>query len=1384
MNDYKLRRELDRLGKRYATVARSGAWGVIWLCAALGAVAVWMWVRGDQAAWLPAVAGAAGLLAMLPVFIRAKKRAGDRLWLARRIEAAYPDLDARLLAALEQEPGENPEDFGYLQKTVIDQAIDHGRRARWEQLVPARRIRLAYGLHFLSLAVCLLIVALVAIQLYPRFAAGGAGFAHKADEKFTIKVVPEDASIERGTALLVEARFGTARVPGDVSLLVKDGDGPAKEQEMSRSLDDPLFALRVPAVKRDLTYAVRYGSEQTRWYKVNVFEYPELKQADAKLKYPEYTGLAEQVVKDTRSITAVEGTKATLSFHLNKPVADAQLLPVARRPAEDATATAPASQPAAQPVQLTADKTDPTLYTASIDIKDSQTYALQLVDADKRSNRDQAQLAINVTRNRPPELKVTSPGRDLDVSALEEITVKANVWDDFGVKRVGLSYAIAGQDAKDVVLAENIPGKEHRDISQVISLEKLAAEPDQLLSYHLWTEDIGPDGKVRRTDGDIFFADVRPFEEIYRQGQALAGGQEEQQQRQQQQRQQGNQNAQRAENAANSLKQIIAATWNIMRRETAEKVSAQFVPDVKLLEDSLASTKEQAGNMQDRVTDERSQAYLASGLKHIDQATDKMKEGETAPSVAPLGGALAFEQDAYQDLLKLRAREFEVTRGNRQQGQQSASQQRQQRQINQMNMDQQDNPYQMRRNSLPQQEQAQESDQQRETRQVLSRLRDLAQRQEDLNRQMRDMQSALQQAQDQAQRDELQRQLARLREQQQQQLRDTDELQNRMNEPQNQQQMADASQQLQQTRNNIQQASQNLNNGQMQQASAAGQRASEQLNNLQNQVRRAAAGQFGEAMTQMRQDARSLEQNQQQIDQRLANLNQPQPDQQGQAGLRDNRQQQVAQQRQEIAQDLQQQRDKLQQLLDNMRQTTEQAETPEPVLSRQLYDTYRQAQQQQPDKALDNTQQLVRDGLLQEARQTNGDASRSITRVREGVEQAAGSVLGDETDALRRARAQLDSVAEALDREMGQAGVGTRPATQPANGAVARGTSTRPATRPGAPTIARGDTTRPATQPGAAQLAQNDARGGGNRPNGQTDQNGQPRQGRGNQARGGNQGQDQQIAQAGQPADQSERQGTGDRGQQPNQPGQNGQEASNQQGQNGQRGGNRGNQQAADGQQPGGNQDQQLAQGQRGAPGLRAGNPQAGQRGTRGGQRGQTDANQNADNQVADAQQQDQQPQDGQPGQPGQANARGGRGNQTADRTARQDRTGNLIPGGNDFAGTFNGPFTDDGFRNFSDNLRDVEEMLNDPRLQAQAAEIRRRAAQIRADASRHALPPNWNLVQETVSRPIAELRRAISEELLRRESQQAMVPLDKESVPPEYQDQVRRYYERLGSGK
>ena len=142
----------------------------------------------------------------------------------------------------------------------------------------------------------------------------------------------------------------------------------------------------------------------------------------------------------------------------------------------------------------------------------------------------------------------------------------------------------------------------------------------------------------------------------------------------------------------------------------------------------------------------------------------------------------------------------------------------------------------------------------------------------------------------------------------------------------------------------------------------------------------------------MRRSARELDERQQQLSQQLNNRN-------AEAGrsLRDTGQ------RAEVGEGLGQQREQLQNLLERMRQTIEEAEEPEPLLAKQLYDTVREAHQQQVENALDVARRLVDVGIEQQAGDAMQLADQGVSRVRQGVERAAESVLGEESEALRRA---------------------------------------------------------------------------------------------------------------------------------------------------------------------------------------------------------------------------------------------------------------------------------------------------------------------------------------------------------------------------------------------
>ena len=112
------------------------------------------------------------------------------------------------------------------------------------------------------------------------------------------------------------------------------------------------------------------------------------------------------------------------------------------------------------------------------------------------------------------------------------------------------------------------------------------------------------------------------------------------------------------------------------------------------------------------------------------------------------------------------------------------------------------------------------------------------------------------------------------------------------------------------------------------------------------------------------------------------------------------------------------------------------------------------------------------------------------------------------------------------------------------------------------------------------------------------------------------------------------------------------------------------------------------------------------------------------------------------------------------------------------------GPLTGERFVEWSDRLRNVEEMLDDANLRTEVARVREVAKGVRAEFKRHSVTPNWDLVQTKIGAPLAELRSRLSEELARRDSKENLVPIDRDPVPTKYAERVRRYYEDLGQSR
>ncbi len=475
----------------------------------------------------------AALMASAVIWRRHERREADFASLVADIEREHPELRHLISAAVEQQPDAGG--FKFLQLRVIDEVLAHPQRQSWQRGFDQKLAHAKIGgLAALTGALAaLLALAYGSRHAHPVFATWLAG---------GVTVTPGDTQVERGSSLVISARFA-GEPPAEAALVLVSASGKKQRITLERHLADPVFGASLSEVAEEGHYHVEYPGGNSPDYKITVFDYPSLLRADALLVFPAYTGLTNKTIPDTRRISAVEGTRLTYNLQLNKPVKSARLV----------------SGDQSLPLSL---QSNAIAVLDSYLLTNSARFTLALEDTEGRASKFPADFVLHVLTNQRPEVKLVSPRGDQRVSRLEEMQLQGEASDDFGLLKYGVGFGVAGQDPRFLELGGPAPGNQKRAFNYLIPLETLGVEQDQVIGYFVWAEDNGPDGKPRRTFSDIFFAEVRPFDEIFRPEQSGASDEDSQ----------GQQDMQGQESPSVKLaelqKEIVVATWKLQQNRS------------------------------------------------------------------------------------------------------------------------------------------------------------------------------------------------------------------------------------------------------------------------------------------------------------------------------------------------------------------------------------------------------------------------------------------------------------------------------------------------------------------------------------------------------------------------------------------------------------------------------------------------------------------------------------------------------------------------------------------------------------------------------------------------------------------------------------------------
>ena len=693
--------------------------------------------------------------------------------------------------------------------------------------------------------------ATVALFVLGFFSAGPAGRAASVfalylfPERLVLEVLPGDVKIRAGQPLRVRARMpqaGAVVIP-----MLRFGEG--KEWREVRMDPDAAggFVFAFEGLERGFTYSVSAATARSRDYRVSVVRPPRVERIDLQDEYPKAFGLKPRTEEDSGDIYGPVGTRVRLLVRADKPITTARLALTGGKRID--------LQPGADGA------------SGEMVIAEDGSYRVALADADGLSSAGDTEYFIRTLEDRPPDVRVIRPAGDKQVTPIEEVSIEARADDDFGIAAFDLVYSVRGNTEKVVPFRRDGSGMTVNG-SRTVYLEDLGVEPGDFVTYYARARDISRGKRATEARSDIFFLEVKPFEEefVAAQSQAMGGGSGDRS----------------LDDLAEAQKDIIVATWKLDAR--SRNAGARSHDDIRNVGRAQAELQKRAqgamGQLNRTLTDpRRRRSARPAGPQPPPEPSatdDPMSKAVAAMgnAVVELDGlktstALPHEMTALNELLRAQAevRKRQVQRQQNAMGGGRGS-----------NRQQQDLSSLFDRELARQQSTNYETPSSAETRQdqnedesALDKIRELARRQDALNRQQQELAKRREQMTEEEVRRELERltreqtelrrqaeELSRQQQQSQQNASGQQQSRNQRSPSGQGQQSAENGRSLREASEEMQSAASDLRRRDPGQASTRGNRALDKLRQVEQRMRSAQPDDRRRALGELQLESRQL----------------------------------------------------------------------------------------------------------------------------------------------------------------------------------------------------------------------------------------------------------------------------------------------------------------------------------------------------------------------------------------------------------------------------------------------------------------------------------------------------------------------------------------------
>ncbi len=902
---------------------------------------------------------------------------------ALNVEQNHPNLEDRLVSAIEfgNRESSDPIETHMLQRLLEDTTqLTNG--IDFKATINHSRTRKHVGIAALVFVGCCVLSLLFPKEIHTSLLRMFTPW-EKTDPILATKltVEPGNARILRGKSLPIHVTV-TGKSTEKVVLAYKDTREPnatAEQQiNMPQNPDDKRgFAYEIFNITADMEYYVVANEVVSERYTVEVFDMPRVTEISVDYTYPTYTGLKSVVQTGTGDIQAVVGTLAELRLVTNKAIQTATFILKGDTGVE---------KPETEAAQMVI--SDGRTLTTTVDVLEDGTYTIELLCIDGFNNEIPIEYTVKAIPDAVPEVVIKEPGRDIKSTKLGEVGITAEATDDYGIAELKLIYRVGAGELQEIALSSNespvgtvedgaIGGSSAPrfvDGSYTFYLEEFDVEPGDVISYYAHAMDNNRRTGPGEASSDIYFIEIRPFNEDFHEGEA-----------------------EQAQAEPNPLLEIVASQKQIIR-ETWKHTNAQPTPSEEYESAVKQTAKKQSDlkNKTQRFVDELSVAIQTTAqvspeiLMNLEDAVANMRQAVDSLNVLRPSEAIPPEQNALELLIKVSLELPKVLMQMRDSNPQIAEDL-------ELEMEDLQSELENQQNELDMEVQEQTQEMLDQARQMLGEQQQLNQQSQQLGREGQPSPSEMQQNSQQ------QGQLSRQAQQMAQQL---GTMQQNGQGTQGER-LHQAGQAMQQAGQQMQEASRNMQQEQPQLSAAKGQKAEEGLEEAIEQLEKVAAEFTEDALDRASEQLQRLTAGQTDVQQETHELR----NRSQQAEMRPENFQQaseLANQQRELQREL----ETLQRALGNL-QTQLHQENPE--AARSVSDATRHLAEEQTLEDMSTAQRALQWRSFRAADQKQQEVLDALNQAQADLQQAQANMANTEEEQLEAVLQQLQQAREQME---------------------------------------------------------------------------------------------------------------------------------------------------------------------------------------------------------------------------------------------------------------------------------------------------------------------------------------------------------------------------------